>query len=171
MLRLNEMKYLILILASLLLMTPQVLSQQQGPSLSVLSTYVEVVTDYSADYRAMRTPARAASAPAGHTEAASVFDMLDDAADKSMGKKYKVSIILRNDSSKLIRAVTVECPLRYSHDRGPEHLRFKVRREIQPGQTLTLSHSFISSRQVVLRTGEQAIIKSIAYQDGSIWRR
>ena len=166
------MGHLMLIVASFILMMPQTSAgQPAGPSLPVLSTRVEVAADYAADTRAGRSAARATSGPTGQSETASALDRLDETADKSMGKKYKVSIVVRNDGPRAIRAVTFEYPLGYSHARRPpERLRFKVRRQIKPGETLTLSHSFVSTKHVVLRSGEQASVKSIEYADGSGWR-
>jgi hypothetical protein len=146
--------------------------QPAGLNLSVLSTRVEVVADYSADTRAGRTVARATSVPDGQSEIAGAFDRLDETADRDIGKKYKVSIVVRNDGPRAIGAVTFEYLLGYAHGRRPpERLTFKVRREIKPGEALTLSHTFVSAKHVVLRSREQANVKSIEYKDGSIWRR
>ena len=166
------MEHLMLIVASFILMMPQTnVGQQESPSLSVLRTRVEVVADYAADTRAGQSAARATSGPTGQIETAGALDRLDEMADKSMGTKYKVSMVVRNDDPRAIRAVTFEYPLGYSHARRPpERLRFKVRREIKSGETLPLSHSFVSTKQVVLRSGEQASVKSIEYKDGSVWR-
>jgi hypothetical protein len=162
-----------LIVATLTLMTPRTFTGlQEGASLSVLSTQIEVVADYTADARERRSAARATSVPEGHSETAGAFDRLDETADRGTGKKYKVSIVVRNGGPGDIRAVTLEYPLGYPHGRRPpERLRFKARREIKQGETLTLSHNFVTAKHVVLRSGGQAVIESIEYKDGSVWRR
>ena len=167
------MGLLILIVAPFILSMLQTSAgQPQHPSLSVLSTRVEVVADYAADERAGRTAARSISVAEGHTETAGALDILGEAADNSTGKKYKVLIVVSNEGSSAIRAVTFEYALGYSHgQRPPDRLRFRVRRDIKPGETLTLSHSFVSAKHVVLMTGERASVKSIEYKNGSVWRR
>ena len=166
------MEHLMLIAASLILATQTGIAQQQGPDVSVLSTRVEVVADYAADARAGRTAARSTSLPVDHWESGAAFDRLNETADRSIGKKYRVSVVVRNDGPKAIRAVALEYPLGYLHGRRPpERLRFKVRREVRPGETLTLSRSFISANHVPLRTGNQAVIGRVEYKDGSVWRR
>lgn len=167
------MQRLTLIAALLTLMTPQMLyGQQQSPSLSVLSTQVEVVSDYAADTRSTNSATRATAVPNDHSEAAGAFDRLDGLADRNLGKKYRVSIIVSNVGTRAIRAVTLEYTPGYSHGhKPPALLRFKVRREIKPGETQTLSHTFVMARHVVLRSVEQATVKSIEYKDGSVWRR
>jgi hypothetical protein len=89
-----------------------------------------------------------------------------------VGKKYKVSVVLRNDGPRDIRAVTLEYQPGYPSGRKPpERLRFKVRREIKAGETVTLSHYFATTKYVALRPVEQAVVMSIEYKDGSVWRR
>src|ERR1051326_5836974 len=103
------MWHLMLVVASLALTTPQAgAGQQKGPSLSVLSTRVEVAADYAADAREQRSAARATSGAEGHSETEGAFDRMDASSVNRMGKKYKVSVVLRNDGPKDIRAVTLE---------------------------------------------------------------
>jgi hypothetical protein len=166
------MEHLMLIAASLILATQIGNSQQQGADVSVLSTRVEVVADYAADARAGRTAARATSLPVDQWESGAAFDRLDAVNDRSMGKKYRVALVVRNDGPRAIRAVTCVYPLGYPHGRRPPgRLRFKVRQGIGPGETLRLAHSFITSQHVALRSGASATIERIEYKDGSVWRR
>lgn len=166
------MEHLMLVVASLILTTQTGAGQQRSPDLSVLSARIEVVADYAADARAGRTVARSTSLPVDQWESGAAFDRLDAMNDRGVGKKYRVSVVVRNDGPRAIRAVTCEYPLGYPHGRRPpERLRFTVRRGIGPGETLTLSHRFIASEHVVLRSGASAIIERIEYKDGSVWRR
>jgi hypothetical protein len=135
----------------------------------VLNAKVEVAADYAADTRASRTSARIINNPvASDTQGA--FDAMGDTADHSIGKKYRLSIEVRNDDAKTIRAVTVAYPLGYSRGRkASENLTFKSKKEIKPAETVTLSHNFITHRYVF--PFGTAIIKRIDYADGSVWRR
>lgn len=166
------MKTLILIVATFVLMVAQTTAvDAQSPKLSLLTTKVELVADYAADTRATRTAARVNANPEAHMETESALERMGDTADKAAGKKYRLSIVMRNDDTKTIRAVTLAYPLGYSRGRKPAaQVSFKSRKEIEPTETVTLSHNFITGEHVVLRSRE-AIIKRIEYADGSIWRR
>lgn len=167
------MKPLMLIAATLVLMVAQTATADaQTPNLSVLSTKLELVADYAADARAARTAARVNAYPVNHSETESALERMGDIADKLAGNKYRLSIVVRNDSAKAISSVTFEYPLGYSRARKPPaRISFKSKREIKPTETVTLSHDFITARHVVLRSGEQATIERINYADGSVWRR
>lgn len=167
------MWHLMSVVASLALAMPQAgAGQQKGPSLSVFSTRVEVAADYAADAREQRSAARATSGPEGSSEAEGAFDRMDATSASRVGRKYKVSVVVRNDGPKDIRATTLEYQPGYRHGRKPpERLRFKVRREIKAGETLTLSHYFATTKYVALRPVEQAVVTSVEYEDGSVWRR
>jgi hypothetical protein len=168
------MGHLISILASLILTTAQAGgARQEPPAASVLETRLRVVADYAADARQRRSAAAgAASLPAGQREITSAFDRLDAAGERGVGKKYRASIVLWNDGPKAIRAVTWRHPLDYPRGRRPpESMLFKVTRDIKPGETRTLSRDFISAGAVVLRTGERAVLESVEYKDGTVWRR
>jgi hypothetical protein len=166
------MWHLMLVVASLALTSPQAgAGQQKGPSLSVLSTRVDVAADYAADAREQRSAARATSGPEGSSEAEGAFDRMDATSASRAGKKYKVSVVLRNDGPEAVRAVTLEYQPGYRRGRRPpERLRFKVRREIKAGETVTLSHYFATTKYVALKPVEQAVVTSIEYKDGSVWR-
>ncbi len=166
------MKSLMLIVATFVLMVVQTTAvDAQSPKLSPLSTKIELVADYAADTRSTRTAVRVTANPEAHMETESALERMGDTADKTAGKKYRLSIVMRNDDTKTIRAVTFEYPLGYSRGRKPAaQVSFKSRKEIEPTETVTLSHSFITSQHVVLRSRE-AIIKRIEYADGSVWRR
>src|ERR1043165_7539989 len=112
------MEHLILIVASLILTTQTGTGQQRGPDLSVLSARIEVVADYAADARAGRTAARSTSLPVDQWESGAAFDRLDAMNDRGVGKKYRVSVVVRNDGPRAIRAVTCEYPLAYSGKSG-----------------------------------------------------
>lgn len=170
------MGHLMFMVATLALITPQTVGGQgAGVSVSVLSTKVEVVADYTADARERRNAARSTSVPSDHSETAGAFDRLGDPAERSTGKKYKLSLVVRNGGTGDIRSVTFEYPRGYSHDkRSPELLSFTIKREIKQGETVTLCHYFVTAKNVALRSGRWgglAIIKSIEYKDGSVWRR
>ncbi|HEX8722996.1 MAG TPA: hypothetical protein VF736_20420 [Pyrinomonadaceae bacterium] len=148
--------------------------RQEPPAASVLETRLRVVADYAADARQRRAAASAATAraPSGQREPTSAFDRLGEAGDRGVGKKYRASVVLRNDGPRAIRAVTWSHPLDYARGRRPpDSMLFKVTRDIKPGETRTLSRDFISAGAVVLRTGGQAVVESIEYADGSVWRR
>jgi hypothetical protein len=166
------MWHLMLVVTSLALTTPQAGVGQRRASLSVLSTRVEVAADYAADAREQRPAARATSAPEGHSETEGAFDRMDASSVNRVGKKYKVSVVVRNNGPRDIRAVTLEYQPGYRRGRKPpERLRFKVRREIKAGETVTLSHYFATTKYVALRPIEQAVVTSIEYKDGSVWHR
>jgi hypothetical protein len=166
------MDALILIAAFLLVPMNPLTAGQQNPDLSILTTKIELAADYAADSRATHNAARATPVNTNDIEANSVFDRLGDINDRYLGKKYRLSVQLKNDGPKTIRAVTLEYPLGYSHGpKPPERLSFKFTHKINPGETRTISHSFISSKHVVLRSGEQVSVKRIVYSDGSVWRR
>jgi predicted peptidase len=95
---------------------------------------------------------------------------MNDAADRRGGKRYRLSVVVRNDDSKTIRAVQFEYPVRISRGRtSPEQITFKSKKEIGPSDTVTLSYAFITN-QYVFRFG-QATVKRIEYTDGSVWER
>jgi hypothetical protein len=167
------MDSLILMAVSLVVsMSPLSAGHQQNPDLSVLMTKMELAADYAADSRATHNAARATAVSTTGIELNSAFDRLEHLADLSVGKKYQLSILVRNDGSKTVRTVTLEYPLGYSRGRTqPERLSFRFSHNIKPGETRTILHSFISSKHVVLRSGEQAVIERIVYIDGSVWRR
>lgn len=159
------MKSLLLLVATFVL---TISVNAQSAKYSVLSSKVEVAADYSADTRASRTAARATSNPvASDTQGA--LDMMGDTADNGAGKKYRLTIELRNDDSKSIRAVTVEYSLSPRRQKSSERLTFKLKKEIRPAETVTLSHTFITHRYV--SPFGEALIKRIDYADGSVWRR
>jgi hypothetical protein len=166
------MKSLTLTVATFVLMVAQTTAvDAQSPKLSLLGTKVELVADYAADSRSTRTAARVTANPQAHTETEGALERMGDTADRAVGKKYRLSIVIRNDDTKSIRAVTFEYPLGYSQGRKPAaQVSFKSRKEIAPAETVTVLHSFITSQYVVLRSRE-AVIKRIEYADGSIWRR
>jgi len=168
------MKLLLLIVATFGLMVAQPTAvYAQSQKLAVLSTKVELVADYAAkaaNTRTTRSPARVTANPLANGETESAFQIMDDIADRSGGKKYRISIVVRNDDTKPIRAVTVEYPLGYRGRKPPAQVSFKWKKEIKPTETVMLSRSFIPRNRVVLRWGE-AIIKRIEYADGSVWRR
>ena len=142
----------------------------QSPKLSLLSTKVDLVTDYAGDSRANGSAARVKAYPDGHMETESAFDRMNDAADRRGGKRYRLSVVVRNDDTKTIRAVRFEYPVRISRGRtSPEQITFKSKKEIGPSDTVTLSYTFITN-QYVFRFG-QAIVKRIEYTDGSVWQR
>ncbi|GEM_PF-4888450 len=142
----------------------------QSPKLSLLSTKVELVTDYAADNRANRSAARVKAYPDGHMETESAFDRMNDAADTRGGKRYRLSVVVRNDDTKTIRAVRFEYPVRISRGRtSPEQITFKSKKKIGPSDVVTLSYTFMTN-QYVFRFG-QAMVKRIEYTDGSVWRR
>ena len=146
--------------------------EAQSPRLSLLSTKVEPVTNSAADRGPNSSAARVKAYPDGHMETESAFDRMNDAADRrgGGGRRYRLSVVMRNDDSKTIRAVRFEYPLRISRGRtSPEQITFESKKEIGPSDTVTLSHTFTTS-QYVFRFG-QAIIKRIEYTDGSAWRR
>ena len=167
------MDALVLIAASLMVsMNPLSAGQQQNSNLSILTTKIELTADYAADSRATHNAARATPVNTNDIEVNSVFDRLGDINDLRAGKKYRLSVLVRNDGPKTVRAVTLEYPIGYSHGRTrPERLSFKFTHNINPGETRTISHSFISSKHVVLRSGGQASVKRIVYIDDSVWRR
>jgi hypothetical protein len=167
------MNYIMLVVATFVLMAAQTApADARTPNLSVLSAHVELVADYAADTRAARTAARVNAYPQGHAETEAALERMGDIADKRAGKKYRLSIVVRNDSAKAIRSVTFEYPLGYSRARKPPaRISFTSKREIKPSETVTLLHNFITAQHVVLRSGEQATIKGINYADGSVWRR
>jgi hypothetical protein len=168
------MWHLVVVVASLALTTPQAGAGQPGsPGLSVLSTRIEVAADYAADAREQRSAARATSSPEGRGETEGAFDRMDATPASRAGKKYKVSVVVRNDGTRGVRAVTLEYPPGYPRGRRPpERLRFRVRREIKAGETQTLSHYFATTKYVPLsRVGRPAVVVSIEYEDGSVWRR
>jgi hypothetical protein len=141
----------------------------QSPKLSLLSTKVERLADY-ADSRANGSAARVKAYPDGHTETESAFDRMNDTADTRRSKRYRLSIVVRNDDAKTIRAVTFEYPLRYSQGQKPSaQVSFKSTKEIKPSGTVTLAHAFTANQYVFLFG--QATVKSIEYTDGSVWRR
>ena len=160
------MKSLLLLVATFVL---TISVNAQSAKFSVLNSKIEVAADYSADTRASRTPARATNNPVA-SDTQSALDMMGDTADNGAGKKYRLSIELRNDDTKSIRAVTVEYSLSYSRGRkSPERLTFKSKKEIKPAETVTLTHTFITHRYV--SPFGEAIIMRIDYADGSVWRR
>jgi hypothetical protein len=167
------MDALILIAASLMIsMNPLTVGQQQNPDLSIVTTKIELTADYAADSRATHNAARATSVNTNDIEVNSALDRLGDINDRLAGKKYRLSVLVRNDGPKTVRAVTLEYPLGYSHGRRrPERLSFNFTHNINPGETRAIFHSFISSKHVVLRSGEPASVKRIVYVDGSVWRR
>lgn len=167
------MKPLKLIVATFIFILAQTATAgAQTPNLTVLSTHVQLTADYAADTRAARTAARVTANPQANTETESALERMGDIADKRSGNKYRLSIVVRNDSTKAIRSVSFEYPLGYSRARKPPaRISFKSKREIKPTETVTLSHDFITTQYVVLRSREQAIVKGIDYADGSVWRR
>jgi hypothetical protein len=164
------MKSLMLIAATFVLIVAQTAAvDAQSPKLSLLSTKVELVP-HNGDSRADQSAARVKAYPDGHMETESAFDRTNDAADRRSGKRYRLSVVVRNDDSKTIRAVQFEYPVHISRGRtSPEQITFKSQKEIGPSDTVTLSYTFITN-QYVFRFG-QATVKRIEYTDGSVWPR
>lgn len=165
------MKSLTLIAAAFVLIVAHTTAvDAQSPKLSLLATKVDVVTDYAGDSRANGRVARVKAYPDGHMETESAFDRMNDAADRRGGKRYRLSVVVRNDDSKTIRAVQFEYPVRISRGRkSPEQITFKSKKEIRPSDTVPLSYTF-TTNQYVFRFS-QAIVKRIEYTDGSVWQR
>jgi hypothetical protein len=163
----------ILIAVSLMLsMNPLSAGQRQKPDISVLMTKMELAGDYAADSKVTHNVARATSVNTSDVESSSAFDRMEETAETRVGKKYRVSILVRNDGPKTVHAVTLEYALGYWHGRTrPELLSFTSTHHIDSGGTRTIFHSFISSKHVLLRPGRQASVKKIVYSDGSVWRR
>ena len=144
----------------------------QNPDLSVVSTQVKLAADYAADTRAARSPARITANPAANSQTETALESLGDIADTRAGKKYSLSVVVRNDGVKAISSATFEYPLNYSRSRkSSSHISFKSKRKIEPNETVTISHEFITTEHVVLRSIEGATVKRIDYVDGSVWRR
>ncbi len=168
------MTNLLSIVAPLVLLAAQAGAAGQGdPNVSVLGARLQLVADYAADTRQRRSGALgAASLPDDQRAPGAAFDRFDELGDRRVGKKYRASIVLRNDGPVTIRAVTWKQPLSYPRGRKPpESLTIRVRRDINPGQTLTLSSSFISAKSVSIRAGREVTLESVEYKDGSVWRR
>ena len=167
------MKPLMLIVATFVLILAQTATADaQTSDLSVISTHLELAADYAADTRASRAVTHVTANPQANTETEGALERMGDSADNRTGKKYRLSIVVRNDSAKAIRSVTFEYPLSYLRARKRSgRISFKSKKEIKPAETVTLLHNFITAQLVVLRSGEQAIIKRINYADGSVWRR
>ena len=160
------MKSLWLMVAALLFTTAV---HAQTPNVSVLNTKLAVAADYAADTRSSRTAARVTSNPVS-SDTQQALEMMGDTADQRVGTRYTLSIEVKNDESKAIRALTFEYLLRVARGRkSAEKITFKSKKEIKPGQTITLSHNF-TTREYVFPFGD-AIIKRIDYADGSVWRR
>ena len=166
------MKVLTLFIATVGLMVVQTITvRAQSANLTLLSTTIEPVANYAADSQATRTPARSTSNPYANSQTETALDMMGDVGDQQTGKKYTLSVVVRNDDIKTIRAVTFECSVGYSRGRKPpRQITFKSKKEIKPMETVTLSHNFITGDHVA-SWSSGAVVKRIEYSDGSVWRR
>src|SRR5438477_3825356 len=128
------MNSLLVIAASLIVaMNSWSPGQPQRPNISVLMTKVELAADYAVDTRSTHNAARATTLNPNDMETNSALDRLGDISDRHVGKKYRLSILVRNDGSKTIRTVRFEYPLGYPYGaKRPERIHFTSKQSIEP---------------------------------------